>query len=164
MRYLRWVWYHLEEIFLVPSLITSVTLIFVQVIMRYVIGSSLSWSEELARYLFVWQIWIGVSYSARNKSHLRITMLRDRFGPRGRLAVELAVTAVWICFAIFIAARGFDLVAQVARYKQKSSALGMPMMYAHLAVPTGCVLMTARLVENTVRDLLYRAKRGGLSA
>ena len=35
---------------------------------------------------------------------------------------------------------------------QTSSALRIPMMYAHLAVPVGCSLMVIRLMENTVKD------------
>ena len=48
----------LEEWLLVGSLAFSVILLFIQVIMRSVFNSSLSWSEELARYIFIWQIYI----------------------------------------------------------------------------------------------------------
>ena len=151
---LKYIWNHLEEFFLLPSLVFSVLLIFVQVVMRYVFGSSLSWSEELARYLFVWQIWLGVSYSARNMTHLRITLVKDRLSPKAQKVLELAVTAVWIGFAIFIAAKGMTLVMKVAKFNQLSSALQLPMMYVHLAVPVGCGLMVIRLIENTVKTYI----------
>ena len=54
---LKKLWDNLEEYILVYSMMFSVALVFVQVIMRYVFSNSLSWSEELARYLFLWQIW-----------------------------------------------------------------------------------------------------------
>ena len=146
------VWDHLEEIFLVPSIVFNVVLIFIQVVMRYVFGNSLSWSEELARYLFVWQVWIGASYSARNRSHLRITFIKDRLASAARKKLEILVTVIWIAFAVFIAIRGFSLVARVYGFNQRSSALRMPMAYAHLAVPVGCSLMIIRLIENTVKD------------
>ena len=53
----------LEEYFLVISMIAMVVIIFLQVVMRYVFNNSLTWSEEIARYIFLWQIWIGVSYA-----------------------------------------------------------------------------------------------------
>lgn len=149
---IKYVWNHLEEIFLLPSFVFSVALIFIQVVMRYVFDNSLSWSEELARYLFVWQIWIGVSYAARNRSHLRITVLRDLLGPTGKKVLELLVTVIWIGFGVFIAIKGIELVMRVAKFNQLSSALQMPMMYVHLAVPVGCGLMVIRLIENTVKD------------
>jgi TRAP-type C4-dicarboxylate transport system permease small subunit len=155
------VWDHLEEIFLIPSLIFSVALVFVQIIMRYVVGDPLSWSDELARYLFIWQIWIGVSYSARNRTHLRIMMLKQKMGKTAQNILELAVTAVGVGFASFIALQGFYLVMKVGQFGQKSSALQVSMVYPHLAVPVGCTLMAVRLIENTVKDFILKPKAGG---
>lgn len=56
---------HLEEALLFVILTAMVAIIFIQVVMRYVFNNALSWSEELARYLYVWSTWVGVSYSAR---------------------------------------------------------------------------------------------------
>ena len=42
----------------------TIVVTFVQVVFRYGLDSSLSWSEELARYLFVWVIFIGASVAA----------------------------------------------------------------------------------------------------
>ena len=55
------IWNKIEEYFLVYSLILMVALVFIQVIMRYIFNNSLSWSEELVRYIFIWQIWLGAS-------------------------------------------------------------------------------------------------------
>ncbi|SBW09904.1 Tripartite ATP-independent periplasmic transporter DctQ component [uncultured delta proteobacterium] len=151
----KYIWDHLEEIFLLPSLVFSVILIFVQVIMRYIFGNSLSWSEELARYLFVWQIWLGVSYAARNRTHLRITIVKDRLSPNAQKILELAVTAVWVGFGLFVAYKGSTLVMKVARFNQLSSALQIPMMYVHMAVPVGCGLMVIRLIENVMKAYVF---------
>lgn len=43
---------HLEACFIVPLMFLMSIIIFVQVVMRYVFHSSLTWSEEMARYLF----------------------------------------------------------------------------------------------------------------
>lgn len=52
-------WDHFEETILVYSYLLVVPLLFVQVVSRYVFNHSLSWSEELARYIFIWQVWLG---------------------------------------------------------------------------------------------------------
>lgn len=46
---------NLEEYLLVVSLVINVLLVFLQVIMRTVFKNSLTWSEELSRYIFIWQ-------------------------------------------------------------------------------------------------------------
>ena len=52
---------NLEAIPLILLTVVMTVLIFVQVIMRYVLQSSLSWSEELARYLFIWMAYFAIS-------------------------------------------------------------------------------------------------------
>ena len=66
---------HLEEYLLVGSLVFSVLLVFLQVVMRTVFKNSLSWSEELARYLFIWQTWLGVSIAFKEDEHIKVTLI-----------------------------------------------------------------------------------------
>ena len=139
------VWDHLEEIFLIPALAASVIIVFAQVIARYILNNSIPWSEELARYLFVWISWLGTAYAAKNKSHLRIQLLKEK------LILELVVYAVWIVFAVFLAIRGFMILKTILTFSQKSPALGLPMQYVYAAVPVGCCLMVVRLLENLVK-------------
>lgn len=161
MKILRKIWDHLEEFFLIPSLMLSTALIFIQVVMRYVFHNSLSWSEEAVRYLYVWQTWVGVSYAARNGSHLRITMLKDRLPAKGQKVLELFVTILWIGFAIFVMIQGMSAVSTIASFGQKSSALKIPMQICYMSIPVGMVLMSIRLIERAYKDLFRNSKEGG---
>ena len=145
------IWDHFEEYLLVYSFMVSVVLITLQVIFRYVLHNSLSWSEELARYMFVWQTWIGVSYSARNGSHLRITLLRDRLPQKGKYAMELFVMLVWITFSVWMVYLGCRVVGKISGYGQRSSALGIPMKFCYASVPVGMGLLTIRLVVQLIK-------------
>ena len=69
---------HTEEIVIVAMFALMVAVIFLQVIMRYVFSNSLSWSEELGKFLFVWITWLGISLGERMGEHIKITMLVDR--------------------------------------------------------------------------------------
>ena len=55
---------HIEEVIIVSMFALMVIIIFVQVIMRKA-GNSLSWSEELGKFLFVWISWMGISLGQR---------------------------------------------------------------------------------------------------
>ena len=57
---------HLEEILLVFGTMVMILLIFYQVVMRRCFNSSIAWSEELARYIFIWQVWLAVPYTVTN--------------------------------------------------------------------------------------------------
>ena len=77
-----------EENLLLFLLFVSVVVIFSQVVMRYVFQNSLSWSEELGRYLFIWLTWLSTGYAVRQKRHLRIEVLSDFLGEKKKLVVE----------------------------------------------------------------------------
>ena len=63
---------YLEETICIILMSVMTIIIFIQVIMRYVMHNSLSWSEELARYCFVWLIYIGVAYGCKLMKHIKI--------------------------------------------------------------------------------------------
>lgn len=65
MKILKWLDNYLELTVSVFLMSLMTVLIFLQVIMRYVMHNSLSWSEELARYTFVWLIYIAISYGSK---------------------------------------------------------------------------------------------------
>lgn len=146
-------WNHLEEMILVPSFMFTTALIFVQVIMRKVFNNSLSWSEELTRYIYIWQTWLGVAYAVQTGSHLRITMIRDKLPEKGKQILEILVRIIWVGFAIFVAYQGVQAIKTVMSFGQKSSALRVPMQYCYLSIPVGMILMSVRLIEKTIREL-----------
>ena len=152
------IWDHFEEFLLIYSLMVSVALVFLQVVMRRVFNNSLYWSEELARYLYVWQTWLGVSYAARNGTHLRITMLKDRLPAGMQKILELFVTLVWLGFGIFVIYQGMGVVGTIAGFGQKSSALKIPMQFCYASIPVGMLLMCIRIVERTIKDQFGRKK------
>jgi len=140
-------WDNIEEYLLVYSLMFSVALVFIQVIMRYVFSSSLSWSEELARYIFLWQIWVGASYAVKEHRHLRIEIIQDLIKDTvKKKKFELFVLTLWLCFSLFLTYEGSYLTSLLFERGQVSPAMRIPMAYAYASVPVGCALMSARLI------------------
>lgn len=122
-----------------------------QVAMRYLFNHPLIWSEEMARYLFVWMTFIGASYGVRHGIHINMALLFDKF-PRplklvSHLFTNLAAAAV---FAALIPA-GWRFVEDQSFIA--SSAMQIPMSWVFAAVPVGCVLVTARLLADSVRTI-----------
>ena len=70
-------------------------LVFIQVVMRYVFSNSLSWSEELARFIFLWLSWIGASYAVKERSHFRVEMFADMIKGTARRQFEYFILIVW---------------------------------------------------------------------
>ena len=129
----------LEEYVLCASLVVTTLIIFVQVIMRSVFNSSLTWSEELTRYIFIWQIWMGVSIAQKDKAHIKV--------------VDVIATILLIAFNIFLVTSGIDLVQQMITRGNVSSAMRMPMWIVYIVLPLASGIFTLRLIAQVVQDI-----------
>lgn len=141
----------IEEKVLVFSFAISVIIIFVQVVMRKGFNNSLFWSEEIARYLFIWQCWLGVSIAEREKQHIRITVLNRKLPMKGKVILELFVNLVLIVLSVTLIIYGFMMVSKIAGLGSTSTAVKIPMAIIYAALPVGCTLYLRRLIENVIR-------------
>ena len=83
-----------------------------QVVLRYVFDRPLVWSDELARYLFVWASFLGWIIAARRRSHLTIDMLTMKLPPRGGAALRAIGALCGIAFAGLLVWYGWRIAAR----------------------------------------------------
>ena len=141
---------NLEAVPLIAITVVMTLLIFVQVIMRYVLQSSLSWSEELARYLFVWMAYFAISYGVKEMKHIKIDAALYLFPKRARKYVVLIGDIIVMLFALFVIQTSFKLVVKIHTFGQVSAALGIPMWLVYLAPLVGFILVVVRSVPTIV--------------
>lgn len=114
-------------------------LLFIQVIMRFVIHSSLSWSEELARYLTIWMVFLGVSVAVRYQSLIAVEIVTQTVPKKIKTLLQIIVLIMTMAFSLFIVIYG----AQICKlsFHDLSTAIGLPMWIPYAAIPIGGVLM-----------------------
>ena len=144
-------WDHFEETILVYSYLLIVPLLTVQVVARYVFNHSISWSEELARYVFIWQIWLGSSYCVKENRHIRIDIFTNHLSEKVRQIYEIVITVISIVFCVFLIYKGGQVVMMIANLHQTSPALKLPMQIIYACVPISCVLMVIRYIEHIIK-------------
>lgn len=147
----------------------TIVVTFVQVVFRYGLESSLSWSEELARYLFVWVIFIGTSVATRRRQHIFVEVLISLMPLAWRRAADLVgVAASMIFFAVF-AYVGWRLTLNA--WDQYSTALDVRIAYVYVAAPIGAALSIFHLIvgllqrwsgDETPPPLSLHSPAGGL--
>lgn len=135
-----------EEIMLVLSLGLMVALIFGQVIGRYVFSSAPSWTEEMARYIHIFQVWIGASYAVKLRQHIRVEAFITRFHGVFRQVLEILSIIIWFVMALFLAVFGTELVLSSINHGQLAPAMQIPIWIPYLAIPLGGIGMAIRLV------------------
>jgi len=115
--------------------ITGVT--FLQVFTRYITGNPLIWTEELARYLFVWIALIGGGAAVRTRSHFGLDILR-RVAPPLRKPLGTISTVIVFVFLCLLMYTGILETRQAS--SQFTHTLGVNMHWAYLAIPVGASL------------------------
>ncbi|MGD9567591.1 MAG: TRAP transporter small permease [Sedimentibacter sp.] len=150
-----------EEYILVASLVVTVIVIFIQVIARYVFNSSLSWSEEFSRYLFIWQTWLGASVALRDNKHIRLEMMDNKFGPKGYHALMIIADVIWLIFDIFLVISGTELVSQQLRRGTKSSGLGIPLAFVYASLPVSSFVIAIRILVEIASNFKSLKTAGG---
>ena len=127
MKLLKWLNENFEKYILVASLVVMIVIIFVQVVLRYCFGTTISWGEELTRYIMLYQIWIGAAYAVKEDAHLRITTFRDKFSKKNSMRIENGVLVLWMAFAAFISVKGVELVNfLIDEFKGKGVNISLP--------------------------------------
>ena len=68
--------------------------VLLQVFTRYVLGTPLTWTEEIARYLLIWTTFVAAAYVSARRLHISVDLLVSKLGERGALVVDVFAGAV----------------------------------------------------------------------
>ena len=117
---------NIEKGILVATLALMVVLIFGQVVGRYIFQSAPSWTEEIARYLHIFQVWVGASYAVKMREHIRVDAFVNLFHGVVRKILESASVILWFLLVLFLAVYGTNLVLDTLSYGQQSPAMQIP--------------------------------------
>lgn len=84
--------------------------VFVQVVFRFIVKSSLPWSEELSRYLQVYITFFGTAYGIQTGAHLGIEAFTHLLPKGGRKVLAILVQIVSMLVCTLILKLGVDIV------------------------------------------------------
>ena len=138
MRLLRFLLVDLVEFVLVCLLLTLCADIFVGVFSRYVVGRTMPWYDEVARYLFIWMCFLAAAVAVRRRAHFGVNILVARFSARGQRGARFLCWALVMAYAVFITVQGLRVMDGVS--VQESPALGLTLSWVFLAIPVHGIL------------------------
>jgi len=129
---------------LIVLLAAMVVVVFANVCMRYLLGASVIWSEEVARHLMIWLTFAGSGLALRTGAQIGIDTLQDALpAPAARVLRMLLVAGMLLLF-VALAWHGIDYALRTRL--QISAALGVSMIYVYAGMPIGCALLAAHLL------------------
>ena len=112
------------------------------------------YDEELTRYIFIWQIWLGVSIAQRDKQHIKVELLKSLVKNEKVISVvDIFATLVLIAFNVFLVINGSELVNQMYTRGNVSGAMRLPMWIVYSVLPISSFILSLRLIGQVVEDI-----------
>ena len=127
------------------------TLVFAQVITRYVFGFTPYFGEELARYLFVWVVFLSLPLVARYGGHMAIETLTSRVKGATLKFLNICADIFTIVFMGIMVWYGILMVMRTSN--QTSPAMLIPMPWVYVVIPFGSAIMILYTLANLVNVL-----------
>jgi TRAP-type C4-dicarboxylate transport system permease small subunit len=122
---------------------------------RYVLNNSLSWTEELARYLMVWFAFIGMAIAFRDESHVNVSFVVNLFPSSVRQIIKIISYLLVLLFLATLFSQSLKVFKIVK--VQTSPSIQIPMIYPYFSVTFGSLLMMIEVIYiifTNIRDFI----------
>ena len=126
-------YFQILKILLTGMIILLMIPVFLQVFSRYIgIIPRYIWTEEIARFAFIWIVMIGATVAVREDTHFKVDLL-PKFGPKTERWLRLILLILMLTFSIVFVIGGWQF-AQFGS-TQQSEIAGLPMLAIYIACP-----------------------------
>jgi TRAP-type C4-dicarboxylate transport system permease small subunit len=134
----RYFWKIMENVILL-IFICMLILVISQVFFRYVLRISVPWTEEAARWFYIWQIFLGSALAMKHKLHIRVVFMREKLSPTMQKWLDLG--SVLLGLAFFGGVWWGAIRMMQTMYPIYAASFNVRMTYLYLSIPVGIGLM-----------------------
>lgn len=150
---------------LIVLLLASIVIVVsIQVFSRFVLGSSSSITEELARFLLIWIGLFGGAYGYYTNAHLGLDIVTNKLSGVSQLLVGMLAHSLILCFALVVmVVGGMSLVNLTLDPVQISAAMQIKMAYVYIAIPaSGALIIMFSIAKLSELVSLFSRKAEGV--
>lgn len=140
------------ETLLIAGMVAVVAIAALQVFFRYIVGASLSWSEEALRYMMIWISSLGVGLAYSRGEMIGMNMLVDNL-PRS-LGMIIKVTSRLLILAAMIGLMIYGWEFAVRTGQGKATALPITMFWLHISIAVSATLIVLHVAASLIELLV----------
>ncbi|SEN76647.1 TRAP transporter small permease [Lihuaxuella thermophila] len=120
---------HILNIAIAFSLALMSILVFGNVVLRYAFNSGITWSEEMARFLFIWMVFLGAIVALKENEHLGVDMLVRKLSARWKKVVYV-ISNLLILYTLWLVLEGSWGMTQL-NMDSSAPATGLPLSFIY---------------------------------
>jgi len=129
--------------------------VFLGVFSRYVLVSTFTWYDEIARGCFTWLVFLGAAVGVKQHAHFRLHLLVAKLSPRAQQAAEVFGFLMVIVLGLVLIQQGWALV-ELGQFQQ-TPVMGLSKFWIYVAIPVGGALMLLYTLPPLFRSLRLAA-------
>jgi len=130
------------------SFALMVVLVFAQVVTRYLTDSSLTWSEELSRFIMVWMVYLASILTYNAQQHIVVDALISQLHGLVRTVLLLLNKVAVMVFVTFVVTGAYQFLPTTAIQKSPANSIVMAHVYVVIPISLFCIGVL------TIRDIV----------
>ncbi len=116
----------------------SFAVLILEVFLRYVVGSSMEWTDEISRLLLVWMTFTGIGLVILERKEIFAQVFTQRLSPRARKNWSRFLDLLVLAFNIFLVIFGVQMTH--FSWDIKTESMEFPFSYFYVSIPIGAAL------------------------
>ena len=124
--------------------------VLLQIFYRYVLQSPLTWTEEAARYSFIWIVLLGAAFAVRTKEHVAMEILFDRFPKSVQRYVTVMTNGIILISLIYLLPVSWSFFSFMKNVS--APTLNISWGFLFFAAPLSIALMTIHTFIRLIND------------
>ena len=147
------IWFYIDNYFeeaLITLFMSYFTIaVVLTVLFRHVFEISAAWTDETARYSFIWMMFIGSAVAAKKGSHISVDILQTIIKNEKVRKIHLQIVKiVFLVFAIITTIIGIQVSSTLITFPQRSPVLQISMLWVFISMPIGMGLTSLRIIQS----------------
>ncbi|HAS8263246.1 TPA: TRAP transporter small permease [Vibrio vulnificus] len=128
-----------------------------QIFSRYLFNTSIVWTEELSRWLYIYVVMLGASEAVAKREHITVDLLPNMLGEKGRALLFISIDLIYFLACLYLVKLGYKSTLRMHRLE--AITMDVPVSTVYVIIPVGFALMALRSCINIVKE--FKVVMGG---
>lgn len=142
----------IEEFLILALILSSVAVVFLNIVLRYLFSNGFVFAEEYARYALVLLVYLSVSQAIMKNRMIKVEVITEMFGG-SKFLLTLISNGFSFVMGVLLIIFGWQFTVYQYGTGQESIAMRLPMYLAYAIVPFGGGLMCVRYAVSTYQTV-----------
>lgn len=138
------------------ALISVIAINAVEILLRYTMGKSLYWIQDVSLLFMVWMIFPGVTKIVYDKKDISVTLLVEKFPASIRKLIDVLTYILIFVFFLLLSKYSYNLL--IGQIGNKTATVGIPLVYYTAAVLLNCISVAAIYLYELYEIIVIQGK------